>query len=51
MPPEIHENPQASLTAEQYGMQFYMQYLAHWPEYFQIAVAPNGDLMGYSEYI
>ncbi|KAL1131943.1 hypothetical protein AAG570_011554 [Ranatra chinensis] len=24
-----------------------MQYLAHWPEYFQVALAPNGDLMGY----
>ncbi|BES99587.1 Transferases [Nesidiocoris tenuis] len=40
---EINLDP----LTETYGMQFYMQYLAHWPEYFQIAVAPNGDLMGY----
>ena len=28
-----------------------MQYLAHWPEYFQVLEAPNGDIMGYSKYI
>ncbi|XP_018900483.1 N-alpha-acetyltransferase 20 [Bemisia tabaci] len=32
---------------ETYGLSFYMQYLAHWPEYFQVAEAPNGDIMGY----
>lgn len=26
-----------------------MQYLAHWPEYFIVAEAPGGELMGYSE--
>ncbi|XP_059165739.1 N-alpha-acetyltransferase 20-like isoform X2 [Physella acuta] len=24
-----------------------MQYLAHWPEYFQVLESPNGDIMGY----
>ena len=26
-----------------------MQYLAHWPEYFQVAESPNGEIMGYSK--
>lgn len=25
-----------------------MQYLAHWPEYFQVAESPSGEIMGYS---
>ena len=33
---------------ETYGLSFYLQYLTHWPEYFQIAESPNGDIMGYS---
>lgn len=32
---------------ETYGLPFYMQYLAHWPEYFQIAESPSGEIMGY----
>ncbi|XP_046665413.1 N-alpha-acetyltransferase 20 [Homalodisca vitripennis] len=32
---------------ETYGISFYMQYLAHWPEYFQVVEAPNGEIMGY----
>lgn len=32
---------------ETYGLSFYMQYLAHWPEYFQVAEGPNGRMMGY----
>lgn len=32
---------------ETYGLGFYMQYLAHWPEYFQVAESPNGEIMGY----
>lgn len=35
--------------ALQYGIPFYLQYLAHWPEYFIVAEAPGGELMGYSE--
>ncbi|EPY73298.1 N-alpha-acetyltransferase 20, NatB catalytic subunit [Camelus ferus] len=38
------------LRNEQYGIPFYLQYLAHWPEYFIVAEAPGGELMGYSEY-
>lgn len=36
--------------APQYGIPFYLQYLAHWPEYFIVAEAPGGELMGYSEW-
>ena len=32
---------------ETYGVGFYLQYLARWPEYFLVAEAPSGDLMGY----
>ena len=35
---------------ETYGLSFYMQYLAHWPEYFQVAESPNGQIMAYSEF-
>lgn len=42
---------QLSLTFDlQYGIPFYLQYLAHWPEYFIVAEAPGGELMGYSEF-
>uniref|UniRef100_W5NJS1 N-alpha-acetyltransferase 20 n=1 Tax=Lepisosteus oculatus TaxID=7918 RepID=W5NJS1_LEPOC len=33
---------------ETYGIPFYLQYLAHWPEYFIVAEAPGGELMGYN---
>jgi len=32
---------------EVYGLGFYLQYMARWPEYFMATEAPNGDLMGY----
>jgi N-terminal acetyltransferase B complex catalytic subunit len=32
---------------ETYGIPFYLQYLAHWPEYFIVAEAPGGELMDY----
>jgi len=32
---------------ETYGIGFYLQYLARWPEYFLIAESPAGDAMGY----
>jgi N-terminal acetyltransferase B complex catalytic subunit len=35
---------------ETYGLSFYLQYLAHWPEYFQVVEAPNGHIMGYSNH-
>lgn len=34
---------------ETYGLSFYTQYLAHWPEYFQVAESPSGEIMGYSK--
>lgn len=33
---------------ETYGLFFYTQYLSHWPEYFQVAESPSGEIMGYS---
>lgn len=38
-----------SSTLLQYGLAFYLQYLAHWPEYFQVIESPTGQIMGYSE--
>ncbi|KAH8421534.1 hypothetical protein KR009_012138 [Drosophila setifemur] len=35
---------------ETYGLSFYTQYLAKWPEYFQLAESPSGHIMGYSTY-
>lgn len=32
---------------ETYGIPFYLQYLAHWPEYFHVCEAPSGQIMGY----
>ena len=32
---------------EMYGLSFYLQYLARWPEYFMVAESPSGSLMGY----
>ncbi|XP_039298127.1 N-alpha-acetyltransferase 20-like [Nilaparvata lugens] len=32
---------------ETYGLSFYMQYLAHWPEYFLVAESASGEIMGY----
>jgi hypothetical protein len=32
----------------QFNMSFYMTYLARWPDYFHVAVAPGHHTMGYS---
>lgn len=40
-----------SFTFVQYGLPFYMQYLAHWPEYFQVLESPSGEIMGYSKFM
>ncbi|XP_048579497.1 N-alpha-acetyltransferase 20 isoform X2 [Nematostella vectensis] len=32
---------------ETYGLSFYLQYLARWPEYFQVLESPTGQIMGY----
>lgn len=32
---------------ETYGIGFYLQYLARWPEYFLVAESPAGDAMAY----
>ena len=31
----------------QYNLAFYLQYLARWPEYFEVAETPSGRFMGY----
>ena len=36
---------------ETYGLNFYLQYLARWPEFFQVAEAPDGEIMGYSKFV
>nr|CAD7438961.1 unnamed protein product [Timema bartmani]CAD7453617.1 unnamed protein product [Timema tahoe] len=36
-----------SIDNTKYGLSFYMQYLAHWPEYFQVAESSSGEIMGY----
>lgn len=36
---------------ETYGLSFYTQYLAHWPEYFQVVESPSGEIMGYSKFL
>ena len=38
----------ALLTPAQYGLTFYQQYLAKWPEYFLFAEGPGGACQGYS---
>ena len=32
---------------ETYGLPFYLNYLAVWPEYFKVYESPSGKLMGY----
>ncbi len=32
---------------ETYGVGFYLQYLARWPEYFLVAESPSNEIMGY----
>lgn len=43
----IFNNVNLDPLTETYGLPFYMQYLAHWPEYFQVAESPGGEIMGY----
>ncbi|KAJ8688385.1 hypothetical protein QAD02_024180 [Eretmocerus hayati] len=42
-----YNNVNLDPLTETYGLSFYMQYLAHWPEYFQLAESPSGEIMGY----
>ena len=32
----------------QYGFNFYLFYLVNWPEFYQVAEHPSGEIMGYS---
>lgn len=53
-PPACTRTPAPHLTALarvrlQYGLNFYLDYLAKWPEYCQMAVGPAQQAMGYSE--
>ena len=54
LPPACTRTPAPHLTALarvclQYGLNFYLDYLAKWPEYCQMAVGPAQQAMGYSE--
>ncbi|XP_054758224.1 N-alpha-acetyltransferase 20-like [Lytechinus pictus] len=40
-------NVNMDYLTETYGIPFYLQYLAHWPEYIQVCEAPGGQIMGY----
>ncbi|XP_071484053.1 N-alpha-acetyltransferase 20-like [Diadema antillarum] len=40
-------NVNMDYLTETYGIPFYLQYLAHWPEYVQVCEAPGGQIMGY----
>ncbi|KHJ84496.1 acetyltransferase, GNAT family [Oesophagostomum dentatum] len=33
--------------SKRYGFNFYLYYLVNWPEYYQVAEHPNGQIMGY----
>mmetsp|Transcript_28724 Transcript_28724/g.39692 ORF Transcript_28724/g.39692 Transcript_28724/m.39692 type:complete len:175 (+) Transcript_28724:257-781(+) len=35
------------VLTETYNMHFYLQYMARWPEYYQLAEGPGGHTMGY----
>lgn len=39
--------PNLDVLTETYHNQFYLQYLAKWPEYCQVAEGPGGQTMGY----
>lgn len=45
----VFVNSNLDAFTETYGFTFYLQYLTQWPEYFQVAEAPSGELMGYSK--
>ena len=34
---------------ETYGLAYYLQYLARWPEYFQVVESVTGEIIGYSK--
>ncbi|CAG0920195.1 unnamed protein product [Notodromas monacha] len=40
-------NPDEDAYAYTFGISFYLQYLAHWSEFFQVARSPSGELEGY----
>mmetsp|Transcript_16453 Transcript_16453/g.28198 ORF Transcript_16453/g.28198 Transcript_16453/m.28198 type:complete len:175 (+) Transcript_16453:207-731(+) len=40
-------NVNLDILTETYQLPFYMQYLATWPEYCQVAVGPGDQTMGY----
>lgn len=42
-----YNNVNLNPLTETYGIPFYLQYLTHWPEYFQVMEGPNGDIIGY----
>jgi N-terminal acetyltransferase B complex catalytic subunit len=41
-------NVNLDVLTETYGLPFYLQYLARWPEYFLFSEGPGGACQGYS---
>ena len=42
-------NINLDVFTETYSQNFYLQYLATWPDYYVSQEAPDGQLMGYSK--
>ncbi|CAI2353727.1 unnamed protein product [Caenorhabditis sp. 36 PRJEB53466] len=40
-------NVNLDINTETYGFSFYLHYMLNWPEYYQVAEHPNGEIMGY----
>uniref|UniRef100_A0A8R1E322 N-alpha-acetyltransferase 20 n=1 Tax=Caenorhabditis japonica TaxID=281687 RepID=A0A8R1E322_CAEJA len=40
-------NVNLDINTETYGFQFYFHYMMNFPEYYQVAEHPNGEIMGY----
>lgn len=40
-------NINLDVLTETFNVPFYLSYLSQWPEYFTVAEAPDGGLMGY----
>ena len=38
-----------AVSLQTYNLNFYLQYLAQWPEYFLVHEAPEGRLTSYGE--
>jgi N-terminal acetyltransferase B complex catalytic subunit len=44
---QLNHDPSTAFLLSQYHLNFYLDYLAKWPEYCQVAEGPGGQTMGY----